>query len=510
MMIPATVHSSSVLHRTLLLQHMGKFLVLLLLVVVLFSCSSSNPTFNPNKKYTQQLLQQDYTLFQHILEERHPSLYWYSSKNRIDSAFHWGLQMITDSMTETGFRKILAAVVSNIQCGHTSVRASKEYQKYLDTITIKQNFPLTIKTWKDTITLTTPVKGTSLQRGDIIDSINGIAASNLIDTLFRFIPADGGNAVAKSQLLSGRNYFSSLYTSIFGWPREFRIAYRDSTNSVQQAVIKPLIAPKDSVVEMGIVRKKKKSRAEKLKEQRSLALYKNLHYAVMPLNSFSGKLRLKPFFRRSFKTLADSGIKTLVIDLRTNGGGRVSNSTFITRYLATRPFKLGDSLYAISSSSQYSKYIKNDWLQKIYIKMISKKIDGQYRNRFFEKHCYKPKHCHHFNGQIYLLSGGYTYSASVLVLHVLKNQPNVFIVGEPSGGAAYGNSAMFIPDVTLPNTHIRFRLPLFRLVIDTSLPQNGQGVPPDIFVSPSPDAIRRGEDYKMQKVKDLIEKSNQL
>jgi hypothetical protein len=77
------------------------------------------------------------------------------------------------------------------------------------------------------------------------------------------------------------------------------------------------------------------------------------------------------------------------------------------------------------------------------------------------------------------------------------------VVGEETGGGAYGNSAWLIPDVTLPNTKVRFRLPLFRLVIDKNA-QKGRGVIPEVEAGPSVNAIRKNEDYKVSKVLEMI------
>jgi C-terminal processing protease CtpA/Prc len=96
-----------------------------------------------------------------------------------------------------------------------------------------------------------------------------------------------------------------------------------------------------------------------------------------------------------------------------------------------------------------------------------------------------------------------------LVLNAVRDQHNVTIVGEPSGGAAYGNTAMIIPDVTLPHTRVRFRLPLFRLVIDKDLPQNGKGVEPDVYIGVTPETIRKGADVKMNKALGLIKADNE-
>ena len=105
---------------------------------------------------------------------------------------------------------------------------------------------------------------------------------------------------------------------------------------------------------------------------------------------------------------------------------------------------------------------------------------------------------------MYILTGGNSFSATTLFTQTIKPQDNVFVVGEETGGGAYGNSAWLIPDLTLPETGIRFRLPLFRLVIDKNIPKDGRGVQPEVVALPTAEAIRRGADYKMDKVMELI------
>ena len=80
------------------------------------------------------------------------------------------------------------------------------------------------------------------------------------------------------------------------------------------------------------------------------------------------------------------------------------------------------------------------------------------------------------------------------------------VVGEETGGGAYGNSAWLIPDVTLPETRVRFRLPLFRLVIDKSAPKNGRGILPEVASTPTVEAIIRNTDFKVEKAMELIGK----
>ncbi|HEU5365160.1 MAG TPA: peptidase S41, partial [Hanamia sp.] len=115
-----------------------------------FSCSVSK-NYNPDKKYSKEALQQDYTLLRNILEKKHPALYWYTSRDSMDYYFDRGYKAITDSMTELQFGwQILAPLTSNIHCGHTSFSMSKGWEHFIKNKTIP-SFPLFLKVWKDTM-----------------------------------------------------------------------------------------------------------------------------------------------------------------------------------------------------------------------------------------------------------------------------------------------------------------------------------------------------------------------
>ena len=53
-------------------------LIFLSLLFFLSGCVAGKNSYNPNKKFSPEQLQKDYELFRNILEESHPSLYWYA------------------------------------------------------------------------------------------------------------------------------------------------------------------------------------------------------------------------------------------------------------------------------------------------------------------------------------------------------------------------------------------------------------------------------------------------
>jgi len=83
------------------------------------------------------------------------------------------------------------------------------------------------------------------------------------------------------------------------------------------------------------------------------------------------------------------------------------------------------------------------------------------------------------------------------------------VVGEETGGGAYGNTAWLIPDFTLPETGVRFRLPLFRLVIDKNNPKNGRGIIPEVESLPTQQAVAAGRDFKLDTALELIKKDKE-
>ncbi|MBC7721237.1 MAG: peptidase S41 [Pedobacter sp.] len=484
------------------------------------SCISAKiSNYQFNQKTAAPQLQADVVLLKKILEANHPSLYWYTPKDSIDAAFSQAINSIQDSLTEVAFRNKVAYVVNKIRCGHTAVRFSKNYANDLEKHRYP-SFPLAIKTWGDSMVVLGSLfpRDSIFKRGTIITSINHKTNKQLLDSMFQLLSTDGYSNNFKSQVFSVN--FSNWYKLAFGVDSSYTIGYIDNLGNEQTAIVRNFLPIKDTtkrkkdsltiklLMPPSIIKKPSRHevKQQQLLAKRSLLIDTANNTAFLRVATFSNG-RLRSFFRRSLRTIKENTIKNVVVDLRENTGGKLNNSTLLTKYFINKPFKTGDTVASITKSIHYKKYIPQAYTFWFPMQnFIHKKADDRFHKRREERHFYQPKTTNHFEGNIYLLQGGYTFSAGTLFVGNLKSQKNVTVVGEETGGGYYGNSAVFLPTIILPNSKLRLVLPLARLVVDSSRIKDGHGIIPDVLIQPSSVAIKQGIDLKMITIKQMISK----
>src|SRR2546423_2212469 len=214
---------------------MKNFYRLLIILFFASGCAVSK-NYDPSYKYPPEQLQEDYKLFRGMLEESHPSLYWYTPKDTVDYYFNEGARRLNDSLPEYKFRYILSYVLSGIKFGHPKVRPSASAYKFAERIR-GIAFPLGVKTWGDTVIVTSNMnrKDSNLIRGVLLQSIDGKPVHTILDSLYHYLSADGYNTTHKYQTLSNPGVFRSMYVSIYGFKQKIPVEFVDTAGNHRTA-----------------------------------------------------------------------------------------------------------------------------------------------------------------------------------------------------------------------------------------------------------------------------------
>ncbi|NNV55925.1 S41 family peptidase [Limnovirga soli] len=490
-----------------------KFIYTIILLSLCCSCAVSHRAdYHFNAKLPPQKMQEDAVLLKKILEANHPSLYWYTPADSLDYYFSITMGKLQDSLTELQFKNNIAWFVSKIRCGHTSVTPSKEFIETVSHLRSKQ-FPLYLKAWGDSLVVLGSLNAADsvLTRGTVITAIDSIANRNLLDSMFQFISTDGYGDNFKNQVISGN--FPLYYGFAYPIKDSFLIEFRDAQGLPVKTYVQLFVpvtdttGPRQNSPKNVQLPGRKQIKQNKLLSKRSFTYDTSSQLGYMRLPGFSGG-HLRQFFKETFATLQKDKIPNLVIDLRENTGGRISLSSNLTRYVKTSTFRVADTAAAVTRSIKYAKYIRGALPYQLAMLFTShEKNDGKYHFTALEKYVYHPYANRRYNGNIYVLQGGYTFSAAAMFVIALKGQQNVKIIGEETGGSEYGTSAIHIPTIVLPNSGVQISLPLYRIVPNRTQEQTGRGIQPDVPVMPSSYYIKHGVDHKMEVVKQLIQQS---
>ncbi|MBK7309575.1 MAG: hypothetical protein IPI93_01995 [Sphingobacteriaceae bacterium] len=455
------------------------------------------------KKYGPDQLKQDAIVMRDAIMRIHPVVGIYESRAYYDKLFNDHINSLTDSLTEKQFRIKTKLVVERLHCGHTDIMYSKNYLKTLKKT--KFNFP---RYYLVPIDDKVYVLGglnrkldTLLKPGTLITKINGVPA----DSFYRFaqslITIDG--YINESKKLYGQMGYSSYYLTLLNYPDTIQYEYvrNGKTQVLKSAAFNAINIPDFSW------RKKDDTLFTKYKRAKMRYRYMDEDKKTMHLNiqAFSQRKYTKAY-RKIFKQLQKNKTENLIIDLRYNGGGSLTNSTLLLKYLLNEPVK--QTSYTTIRKYPFKKYTKGNAvfrITRLYFKLYSKQRRSGDTTFFTMK--VKPSKKYHYNNKVYVLTNGGSFSASCLVGAYLKETGRATFIGRETGGTIEGCNAVITAYYKLPNTKTKVRVPTFRLLHDVYTKGNtGHGIIPDHETNYTFKDIFYKKDLEMEKVMELIKK----
>jgi C-terminal processing protease CtpA/Prc len=297
--------------------------------------------------------------------------------------------------------------------------------------------------------------------------------------------------------------FSAFHFFVYGKQDNYTLTIKNRVGDTSIVSVKSEV-PKEAKA----TKKTLKDSANCLIKGNAVALYKtdfDASIRVIDIDNFSGARQGKTF-RQIFKHLRKNQIKNVVIDLRNNGGGSVFTGNKLLGYLLDAPIRP-----VVISRKPNLTFInlrfKGGLLERT-APILFTLNPLQYPNKNGWNHCFLffKKYRNHFDGNVYVLTNGGSFSMASYVASYLKYKKQAVIVGEETGGSEYGSRGMAGGHIKLPNSAVKIQLNIYQMTHLIGIEDKGHGLQPDHAIEYSIDDKLASRDLEMEKIKMLIKK----
>lgn len=465
------------------------------------------------QKYTPQELKKDLTVLRNALDEAHPGLYWYISKAKLDSTFSAVENKIEHPLTSAEFYRLTAPVVTEIRDGHTRLilPGIRKTDKEKEIEKKKGKAPLSQFSYKlinnKLYIITNTSSDSSLVKGSELKKIDDLPVTEVVNNLKSLFSSDGYNETFKDRYLEKQ--LSGLFKTYYQKSDSIKL-----TVNGKDHLINYYKKPADSTLKKD---KKTILTQKKEKEKKRYKGFDENDEPLLDLNIIAGtktavlKVRAfsftgddhKRFFEEAFVEIKRKDINKVILDLRYNPGGKLNACKSLFSYLTNRKFIFLSDPQVKDKWYPSRKYFDNKFILNILNVFFVKKNRTGYQARLNGVKPSKPNELH-YDGDLYILINGYSFSASSLLAANLHGIKRGIFIGEETGGGYNKCTAGIIPLVTLPETRVKLRLPLVKIAPAKTRTLEGRGILPDYPVSPTLDDLLNKKDTELDFTLKLI------
>jgi len=450
-------------------------------LVFLFLLYGLSVQAQKERVFTAEQLRNDFQFLKESFDKYNPALGVFHPTDDYEALYDSLYNSLNDEMTDVAFYPYLVQLGAATKEGHTFISSSDTISNIFKGFFNGSfsYFPLSIRCIDERIYIWGNFSADStLQRGDEILRINGEEVGSIMQRLQDFVIADGD--ITSSKKTKAESSFASHYFWFIDQPEKFVITYRSQQSStVQKARISAL--PRDSMITW---RNARYGPPASIKESKDIVYTFDIKdgIATLDLNTFNrqqkDKYKIKPkkLYKEIFTQLAKEEIEHLVIDVRSNTGGRREFAKHLLPYLMKR---------------DYSGVIYQDvsWKGKVNKKRFPKKSKRA------------------FKGQVYVLTNATTFSNGSVVTIYAKEYGDAIVIGQEPGSRYEGFAAGSTQYVVLPNTKIKVGIP--RYLIQNVYPSaktklKNRGIVPDYPIEYSFSDLLEKKDKEKEKAMELI------
>lgn len=448
-------------------------------------------------------VKEDFKIFESILKKGHPSLYEYISNDSLENIFKTTKESLKTVTSDIELYKKMIHITDKIKDGHLLLSPPNTIK------TEQYYFPLILKLinaefYVDTDDFKIPI-------GSKINQINGIKASTILEALKKYIPSDGYNLTRKYREIELK--FGLYFAYEYGIQKEFSIDYIEPNGLEKNSILTA-----ESFTKVRLRNTKRNSYFAKFHQKENgfdffdafinkkdpFVYYKNeINTAVLVVNSFGGDIRIfKSKLIKIFQEIHKKKIHHLVIDVRHNEGGFRPNAVHLYSFITDTIFKQRTSEYVASLTIPEREYVTRTYFnEKEFLKdrFNNHPIYDGWKLKFDDMETIMVPNKNRFKGKVYVLTSGSTFSAGSAFVLNAKNNPNIMVIGEETGGGYYFHTGEFPVFYEFPNSKIIMTMFMEKIdhhILDNTVPK-GSGILPDKNIFLSTEDLISGRDPEL-------------
>lgn len=407
------------------------------------------------------------------IRENHPMMSMYTTRARFDNLAQRTAMQIKTGVSAPVFYSSVSRLISTVGCGHTYAYPTPDLAERMKMI---QDLPFEVMVVDSTLYISKAyLTAYEPYVGHAIVNINDVPITRLMTVSYQHISADGLNRSAKAHGLEHNfNFYLNL---MLGGPGT--LYFETSGGSFSVGFPTNFTKPK--------------------KEDLALSFHElpgAPRSVVLSVPDFDAG---KSVIKKCFSYMQKVHTENLIIDLRDNGGGIGNIGAYLVSFVidSTLTYYLDKKLTPVI----YKKHLTQKEGMVVSNKFIM--TDSITRSYYFKV---KPKKKCNFNGSVYVITNGGTFSTGAYAASVLKNAAGATMVGQETGGSEYAIGGGVIAKLVLPFSGLNVRFPLYKWRFNVVDENSSRGVIPDILVRPDPKTMSQKTDEAMARVTDLIKK----
>jgi len=433
-------------------------------------------------------LKEDLGFLFKTIEEVHPNMYAYTSKEEFEFIRRDLYDKVIESLSVREFYKEVARAIAYLQFGHCLVIPPELQGKF----TKSRILPLKLRWDGEDVVVAQDFTEAGIGGGKLLE-VDGRKIEELIAEYKMYVPCEGR---------IGNTSYATRAAGYFLWLEH---GEKDFYNLVIRKENEQSLNYQAKTVKYKTIEENESAQGHlNLKEKFAYRYIEESGVGIITINTFTGESRAKfgDFLKSTFSKIKEQGISNLIIDIRENGGGDSRLGDDLLNYLTDKPYKQFEK-YKCKISKQLLDP-NNNALDKIAEEKPEDLEIGKFVGRDIPLK--KPAdNSLRYEGRIYVLTGNGTYSSGQSFAAAVKCFQIGTLVGQETGSTTveYGDMMTF----TMPNSGLIFNVPCKYFVEACGKP-DGRGVIPDYEVKQRPEDTAKGVDTVLQFTLNLIKDPN--